>query len=302
MSIRILLIEDNPDHILFTKRILEKADEDYQLDSANQAQEGLRRIIEENYNLILCDYRMPGLSALDILKEMRNKGKDLPFIVVTAAGSEKAAVDLMKEGAYDYILKDFSYEETLPVFIKRAIERYNAKKEKERAEEALKESEQRYRTLVQNVPIAVLRTTPGPKGKFLMANPTYFKMFGLDSEEELKKIAVADVYMNPEDRKVFSDNLLAKGKVDGVELPLRRKDGTIFWGSVTARVVYNGSGKNPYFDCTIMDITERKRAEDQLKKRMRDLEIFQKIAVGREIKMIELKERIKELKARLGEK
>jgi len=301
MSIRILLIEDNQDDILFTKRILEKADEDYQLDSASEAQEGLRRIIEENYDLILCDYRLPGLSALDVLKETRNKGKDLPFIVVTATGSEKAAVDLMKEGAYDYILKDLSYEAILPVVIKRAIERYNVKKEKERAEEALRESEERYRTLVQNVPIGVYRTIPGAKGKFLMGNPTCLKIFGLDSEEELKKIAVADVYLNLEDRKVFSDNLWAKGSVDGVELPLRKKDGTPFWGSVTARVVYDENGKNPYFDCTIIDITDRKRAKDELKKRMRELETFQKVAVGRELKMVELKKRIKELETRLRE-
>jgi len=174
--------------------------------------------------------------------------------------------------------------------------------ERKKMEEALRESEERYRTLVQNVPIAVYRTTPGAKGKFLMGNPAFFKMFGLGSEEELKKIAVADVHINPKNRKPFSDNLLAKGRVDGVELPLRRKDGTIFWGSVTARVVYDENGKNPYFDCTIIDITDRKRAEGELKKRMRELETFQKVAVGRELKMVELKKRIKELEASLIEK
>jgi len=172
---------------------------------------------------------------------------------------------------------------------------------RKKAEEALRESEERYRTLVQNVPIAVYRTIPGPKGKFLMGNPTCLKMFGLDSEEDFKKVSPADLNMDPENRKVFSDNLLAKGSVVGVELPLRKKDGTAFWGSVTARVVYNENEKNPYFDCTIMDITDRKRAEDELKKRMRELEIFQKVAVGRELKMVELKKRIKELETRLRE-
>jgi PAS domain S-box-containing protein len=173
--------------------------------------------------------------------------------------------------------------------------------ERKKAEEALRESEERYRTLIQNVPIAVYRTIPGPEGKFLMGNPTCLKIFGLDSEEELKKIAVADVHINPKNRKAFSDNLLAKGSVSGVELPLRKKDGTVFWGSVTARVVYDKNGKNPYFDCTIMDITDRKRAEDELKKRMHELETFQKVAVGRELKMVELKKRIKELETRLRE-
>jgi two-component system cell cycle sensor histidine kinase/response regulator CckA len=153
--------------------------------------------------------------------------------------------------------------------------------DRKKVEEALRESEERYRTLVQNVPVAVYRTIPGPRGKFLMGNPTCLKIFGLDSEEELKKIDVADVYMNPEERKVFSDNLLAKGSFEGVELALRRKDGTPFWGSVTARVVYDENGEDPYFDTTIIDITERKKAEEEKEKIQAELLQVQKMeAIG----------------------
>lgn len=172
--------------------------------------------------------------------------------------------------------------------------------ERKKTEEAFRESEERYRTLVQNVPVAVYRTIPGPKGKYLMANPTWFKIFGFDSEEELKEIAVADVYMNPEERKAFSDNLLAKGSVEGVELALRKKDGTPFWGSVTARVVYDENGKNPYFDCTIMDITDRKKAEEEQRRLMKDLEETNKIMVGRELTMVELKKKVNRLNQELG--
>ena len=140
MLIRILLIEDNPDHTLLTKRILQGAADSYQFDCVTDAREGLNRVFQRDYEVILCDYRMPGLSALDILKEIRKKGKDSPFVVVTASGDIKAAVDLMKEGAYDYILKDLSYEDTLPLVIKRSIERYKMKKEKQKAEEVLEET------------------------------------------------------------------------------------------------------------------------------------------------------------------
>ena len=149
-----------------------------------------------------------------------------------------------------------------------------------RAEEALRESEERYRSLVENVPIAVYRTIPGPKGRFLMANPTFLKMFGLNSEEELKEITVADVYMNPKDRKAFSDNLLARGIVTEVELPLK-KDGTTFWGSVAARVVYDEGGKALYFDCTIVDITAQRQAEEEKEKLQAQLFQAQKVeAIG----------------------
>jgi PAS domain-containing protein len=81
--------------------------------------------------------------------------------------------------------------------------------ERKQAEKALRESEERYRTLVENLPIAVYRNTPGPKGKILVGNPAYYRMFGFDSEEEFKHFSVADFYVSPKERKAFSDNLLA---------------------------------------------------------------------------------------------
>ena len=110
MPIKILLIEDNPDFVLITRRILEKTDMEILFESSEHAGQGVEKIDEGNYDLVLCDYRLPGSSALEILKEMRKKGIDLPFIVVTSSGNEKIAVELMKEGAYDYVVKDFSYE------------------------------------------------------------------------------------------------------------------------------------------------------------------------------------------------
>jgi PAS domain S-box-containing protein len=139
------------------------------------------------------------------------------------------------------------------------------------AEEALRESEERYRTLVENMPIGVYRNTPGAKGEFLVANPAFLSMFGVDSEEALKGINVVDLYLNPGEREVFSDNLLAQGSVAGVELRLRKGDGTPMWGSVTARVVYGESGEAAYFDCTIEDITGRKQADEELKHRVEQL-------------------------------
>jgi len=138
--------------------------------------------------------------------------------------------------------------------------------DREHATAALKDSEKRYRTLVENVPVAVYRTEPGLKGKFLMANPTFLKMFGLDSEEELKEMLAADVYVNPDERKVFLENIQAKEKAAEVELLFKRKDETPFWGSVSARIMDDDSGKGSYFDCTIIDITDRKQAEEALRK------------------------------------
>ena len=134
------------------------------------------------------------------------------------------------------------------------------------AEKALKESEKRYRTLVENVPVAVYRNTIGPKGKIVAGNPAYYSMFGFDSEEEFKQFSAVDFYVNPEERKRFSDSVLSKGRVDQAEIALKKRDGTPFWGSVSAMAVYDEDGKAVYLDCTIMDITDRKQAEEELLK------------------------------------
>jgi PAS domain S-box-containing protein len=131
-------------------------------------------------------------------------------------------------------------------------------------EEALRESEERYRSFVEDLPIGVYRTTPGPMGKLLIVNAHFLHMFGYASREDfIRKINVVDLYVNPAERKTFSDNLLANGHVDRVELCLKRSDGAHVWGAVTASVAYDKNGE-PYFDCVIEDITERKKSQEVL--------------------------------------
>jgi PAS domain S-box-containing protein len=135
--------------------------------------------------------------------------------------------------------------------------------EKKRAEKALLESEERYRTLVENIPLGVYRTTPGPDGALLMANPAFLDMFGIDSGDDLARMRVADLYLDPTAREEFSDTVLARESVTGVELKLKKLYGTPIWGSVTAKAVYDeGTGEVAWFDCTIEDITVRKRSDE----------------------------------------
>jgi len=133
------------------------------------------------------------------------------------------------------------------------------------AAEALRESEERYRTLVDNLPVAVYRNTPGPKGKFLMANPAFCNMFGFKNEEEVKKVAPADLYVNPKERKEYSDNLVQKGVLKDFERTLLKKDGTPVHTSITSRVVYGKDREVSHFDSIMLDISEQKLAEEALR-------------------------------------
>jgi len=144
----------------------------------------------------------------------------------------------------------------------------------------LKQGKGRYRNLVDNLPIGVFRATPGPKGKILMANPAFLRMFGYASSTELDEIDLAEFYADKEEQKAFSDNLLAQGNNDNVEIQLKKKDGSLIWGSVTASVAWDPeTGEAAYFDHFIEDITERLRVEEELFRQAEELATLHAISL-----------------------
>ena len=166
----------------------------------------------------------------------------------------------------------------------------------------LQESEEKYRTLVNNINIGIYRSTPGPEGRFLEVNPTMARIFGYDSMEELFKVNVSDLYQDSKERELFVKEVAEKVAIKNKELRLKKKDGTPIWCSLTVNTQYDESGKIKWFDGVIEDITEQKSLTDELTKKIGTLERFQRVVVDREFKMIELKKKIGELEAGLGKK
>ena len=136
--------------------------------------------------------------------------------------------------------------------------------ERKRIETALRDNEEKYRTLVQNLNIGVYRNTGESDGRFIEANPAIAQIFGYDSVEEFMQVSIIDLYLNPEDRKPFIDEILRKGSVVDRELNLQRKDGQPFWASCTAIAQFDSEGKIKWIDGVLADITEQKKLDEQL--------------------------------------
>jgi PAS domain S-box-containing protein/diguanylate cyclase (GGDEF)-like protein len=148
----VLLVEDSADDAELCLRALRKAQPEVRCDVVKTPEEFSDRLHANTYDVVLADYTLGMWTGVDALNIMRNKGQEIPFILVTGAIGEQEAVECIKRGMADYILKDRL--ERLPVAILRALEQKSLRDERQRAEQSLRESEEQFRTLAEAIPAA----------------------------------------------------------------------------------------------------------------------------------------------------
>jgi PAS domain S-box-containing protein len=154
--------------------------------------------------------------------------------------------------------------------------------ERSRAEKALLKSEERYRSLINNLNVGVYRSTMDAGGQFIQVNPALIKIFGFDSAADLVQVSAADLYQDPDERNKFIREVLDKGSVANREVIGRKKDGTPLWMSISASAQTGQNGEFRWIDGIVEDITERKKAEAEHRIFEEQLRQSQKMeAVGR---------------------
>lgn len=144
------------------------------------------------------------------------------------------------------------------------------------AEFALKESEERYRTLFERVPVALFRSTP--TGKIVDANSAHTRILGYPSREAWFAQNTLDHYIDPQDRQKWRAIAERDGIVNDFEVQMRRYDGTIIWARLISQAVRDSEGRVVYYDGSIEDITERKRDEEAQRHRLVEFEALHTIS------------------------
>ncbi|MCX6687490.1 MAG: PAS domain S-box protein [Methanoregula sp.] len=145
---------------------------------------------------------------------------------------------------------------------------------RKRAEKALRESEEKFRTLMENLSVGVYRNTADEQGRFLLANTAQAHMLGYESVEELLNVPVNALYNDPEERIKFLADLNYCGVLKNRLVQLKKKDGTPIWVSVNARPKCNDRGEIEWIDGVIEDITERRTMEQEVENHNKELVRF----------------------------
>jgi diguanylate cyclase (GGDEF)-like protein/PAS domain S-box-containing protein len=263
-ALRVLLLEDQPADAELLLHELRRAGFDPLAERVETEAEYVAGL-DSAPDVILADYTLPQFNALDALHHLQERGLDIPFIVVTGAVSEEAAVECMKEGAADYLLKDRLSR--LGQAVERALAQQRMREEKRQAEVALRQSEARYRAISELTSDYAYALGLEADGRFVCewVTEAFARITGFTIEEIGARGWMALVH--PEDRLIAAQRtqLLRTGRSDVSEFRIVTKTGATRLLRDHSRPVWDETlGRVVRVYGAAQDITERKEWEEAL--------------------------------------
>jgi PAS domain S-box-containing protein len=222
--------------------------------------------------LLLLDYILPDLNAQQLLNKLGELNLHVPFIVMTGRGDERVAVEMMKLGARDYIVKQVDFTDLLVPVVVRVLAQLATEERLATSEKALRESETRLHAVFDNSRDAISLSR---NGLHVLVNPAYVRMFGLpDAEGLIGTPTDARIASSHRDQVQGYTDLRSRGEPAPSEYDTRciRQDGTEFDAEVS--VSQYELGTETYSLALLRDITERKRAEEELRTAFAEIRVL----------------------------
>jgi PAS domain S-box-containing protein len=265
LNIRVLVLEDNPADAVLVLHKLKTAGLEVRADVARTAGEFMDRARSQSYDVVLGDYRLPDWNGLDALRWLRASDNRTPFILVTSVLGDELAVECIKEGATDYLLKDRL--ERLPVAVRRAVQedRLHSAAEKLQQEtlRLLRESEQHFRLMADNAPVLIWIS--GPDKLCTYFNKPWLEFTGRTMDSEAGNGWAEGVH--PEDlRRCMNAYTQAFDRREEfrMEYRLRRHDGEYRWVLDIGVPMFDQDRSFSGYIGSCIDITDRKLSEEAL--------------------------------------
>lgn len=253
-TIRALLVDDDQGDFEMTRAIANQIENPLiQLDWVSTFEEGRDAFEAGEHDIYIVDYFLEDRTGIDLLKEASRQRLKAPVIMLTGRGSHEVDKEAMLAGAADYLVKG----QIDPQILERTI-RYALASA--RASEALKESEERHRSMFDHLPIGLYRCTSD--GHFLDANPALIRILGYPDPKTLEKSYASLLYLNPADRPAFDEELERYGVVRGFETTLKRLDGSEIRVRNTARAHRDAKGEIAYIEGAVEEAANMAEAAE----------------------------------------
>jgi PAS domain S-box-containing protein len=278
-QIRVLIVEDDlVDRMACRRALAQDPNYEFVLSEAETGREGLQLAHAQKPDCVLLDYHLPDLNGLEFLAELSNDLGEIPVPVMMLTGADNAlvAVEAMKRGAQDYLVKDVNrqYLELLPSVIQRVLRERRTLMEKKQVEENLVRAEAKYRFLVEQIPAITYTTALDASGKLLYISPQ-IRQLGFSPEELLAEPEGLLKQIHPEDQALVYTEI-ARGYESGepvrCEYRLLTRTGEVRWFLNEASLVRHETGEPLFMQGVLIDITEDKEVEEELHKHRQRLE------------------------------
>lgn len=249
LRLKVLIVEDNPDDALLMVEQLLAAGIAF-THQVVEEEEAFVHALDAGVDLVLCDHTLPRFSGRRAFEILQERGLHVPVIIVSGTLTDELALEFLRRGASDYVLKDGMVR--LGPAVRNALERF-------RYEHDAMVANQRIVDLMDEVGVMAMATDL--EGCMLEANGVAARVLGYPSVAALKAVPAADHYVNRNQRQELLRLLDRDGKVTGYELQLKRADGSRIWTLGEYRAVKGDDGRVERVDALLTDTTNRKRAE-----------------------------------------
>ncbi|WP_088889919.1 response regulator [Leptolyngbya ohadii] len=250
--LRILLVDDNQDDRALAIRQLKQALPAVLITEAGTAEAFEQALTELFFDVVITDYQLRWSNGLTVLKRIKAHHPDCPVVMFTNTATQATAVEAMKSGLDDYVIKSPSHYVRLPAAVKAALERVAAKRQ-------AASLQARIQTLLNQLDVGIYRLTS--EGALLEGNAAFLRLVGLERLTEVPADQTLEPYFRPQDYAELLVQLKQNGEVRDREVQLRCADGSTRW--VKLSKTFTRTDGTTIIDGLMEDITERKQAEAQ---------------------------------------
>lgn len=280
--LRVLIIEDYEEDALLLERHLARGG--FRVDALRiETPEALREALSDarGWDLILADYTLPGFGAREALELIQQLGMDVPFLIVSGTIDEVSAVNAMRAGAHDYVLK--GHLERLIPAIERELHDAEKRRERLRTEHELHQLQQRFSATFNQAAVGMAHTTT--EGRFVLVNQRLSELLGVPLAKMLS-LNLNDFILPSEreaDRDLFAELVAGKRTGYRCERSLLRADGSIFPVQFTVSILSH-EGQRDAAESSVLwvveDISARKAAERETAELMQRLINSERLAAA----------------------